>query len=349
MHGGRIYEIAKMLQVPREEILDFSASVNPFGMDPGLQEELERALKDLVYYPDIHMLGLEEKIGQKHGLLPEEVFLGNGANSILYRLYGFFARKKMLLPVPSFETYEKAAKAWGIEVSHYFLKDWRIQEDFLEGLQENVGLVTLCNPNNPTGMLAEPGILMKIVRKCREHHIFVLMDECFLSMVPEGEKYSLIPLLFKNPHVGVLCSFTKIFSIPGLRLGYFLCSSREIMGFLHSTTPDWDVNTLALAAGAYCIKQSPQGMVQTLDQERCLLSKRLEAMGIRVFPSRANFLLCYFKENLYQPLLQKKIIIRDCSDFLGLGPGFFRVAVRRREENLRLCQVLERIIKGENG
>ena len=137
-------------------------------------------------------------------------------------------------------------------------------------------------------------------------------------------------------------AFTKIYAIPGVRLGYLLCSDRSILGKIKRQLPEWNLSVFAHAAGSVCAKQSAF-ITETIDYvkgERQFLTDNLRQMGLRVFPSDANFILIHSNIPLYESLLGHGILIRDCENFRGLSKGYYRIAVKSRKENETLLKVL---------
>ena len=127
-----------------------------------------------------------------------------------------------------------------------------------------------------------------------------------------------------------------------------ISNNSNIVKELEKLTPSWDINTLAIEAAKYSLKQNMEAVVADIQKEKITLESNLKSIGVSVFPSEANFLLCKYKKNLSKDLLKEKIIVRDCSDFIGLDDTYFRVAVRTYKENIILFETIKKLIKRYN-
>jgi histidinol-phosphate/aromatic aminotransferase/cobyric acid decarboxylase-like protein len=251
--------------------------------------------------------------------------------------------KKTLLPIPSFYGYEYAIKAGIGELLFYPMKretKFCLTGDIFSQLTEEVELFVLGNPNNPTGLLPEREFLREVLYHCKEKGIFVVLDECFIEFCKEGtsllgERKSLTNVLFVR-------AFTKSFSLPGVRLGYLVCENQELLEKIRKQLPEWNTSVFAQAAGCQCAREAEflRKTREYLKREREFLTEGLRKRGIFVYPSDANFLLLYSEKPLYEKLLRKGILIRDCENFRGMGKGFYRIAVKTREENEILLEVI---------
>ena len=324
MHGGRLLEFSKS----GKKYIDFSASINPYGIDPKLKDILKKSIDILVHYPNQDYSEIKALISYKHDVSEESIYLGNGANSIIFRLFGIFDKElNICIPTPSFESYRLAAESVSGHIIYYNMCKFKITNDIFDTLSDNIDILVLTNPNNPTGYLIDEELLQGLLEYCKAKNIFVLLDECFLEFVEDGEKYSQISNLSKYNNLVILRSLTKLYAFPGLRFGYLLTENKKIMEDLNKLTPSWDINTLKI------------------QKEKSILLKNLKSVGIEVFDSKANFLLCRYKKNLSNALLDDGIIVRDCSDYRGMDDTYFRVAVRTNLENMILFENIKELIR----
>jgi histidinol-phosphate/aromatic aminotransferase/cobyric acid decarboxylase-like protein len=226
--------------------------------------------------------------------------------------------------------------------------DFALKEDVIDELLEiKPDLFMLTNPNNPNGRLIEKDLLEKIIEACEKSGTILVLDECFLPLTGrEGE----LSAGYEIPHksVIVLRAFTKTFAIPGVRIGYAICSKKSMADALKNHLPEWNLSIFAQMAGAQCLKllNYVEESVKLIEVERGYLSKELSELGFKVFTSDANFIL--FKSeivDLKEKLIEDGILIRDCSDYHGLGEGFYRIAIRSHEDNSELISALENIVK----
>ncbi len=342
IHGGDIY---------RNQVeLDFSVNRNPFGVSKRVKEALEDAIQEVEAYPDIQYASLRSALSDALGVPEEWIVAGNGASELFLAIVHGLKPEEILIPVPSFYGYEWAAGASDAVITYYNMKDLCLGEDFLPVLRETgAGLLFLANPNNPVGNLLSPGLLSEILSICKSRGIVLVVDECFLEFVPENEKYSLISCLKQYENLIVVRAFTKLYAIPGVRLGYLLCAGDEIRGRIQRHLPEWNLSIFAERAGVAALKETAyvKRTVDFLETERAYLTERLRHLGITVYESRADYLLLRTKLPLYEELLQRGILIRDCRNYRGLGAGYYRVAVRLREENDRLLAAVSACVEKE--
>lgn len=327
IHGGDIYT--------NKVRLDFSVNINPLGMPKQVRRALHDAVKECGNYPDMEAFGLKERVAKQLSLPREYLLFGNGASEIFMGIVHALQPGRVVLPVPSFYGYEYVTGMMGCEICYVPLKE---EENFvpgkqlLESLKEGTDLVFIANPNNPTGQLADREYLIDFVGKCRDKGIYVVLDECFL---PFCEEESMMGMVEAFPNLCIVRAFTKIYAIPGVRLGYLVCSDRELVQRIGRQLPEWNLSVFAQKAGIACMGRQDyldktRACVKT---EREFLCKRLEQMGLRVFPGKANYLLFYSDKPLYDKLLKRGILIRNCKNFRGLSEGYYRIAVKNRREN----------------
>jgi len=342
MHGGRLLEYAKN----GKHYIDFSASINPYGLDPNLKVILKESIDILQHYPSQNYDEIKSLISKKHGVEDYSIYLGNGANSIIFRLFQTFDKNlKICIPVPSFESYRLAAESVSADIVYYDMNGFKITDEIFDILSDNIDILILTNPNNPTGYLIEEDLLQRLIEYCNAKKIFVLLDECFLEFVEDGEKYSHISNLSKYANLAILRSLTKLYAFPGLRFGYLMTENKKIIENLNKLTPSWDINTLALEAANFSLKQDMSNIVLKILNEKSVLLNNLKSIGIDVFDSKANFLLCHYKKNLTLDLLDQGIIVRDCSDFRGMDNTYFRVSVKTNSENMILFENIKKLIE----
>lgn len=340
IHGGDIYR-------NRVE-LDFSVNINPFGIPQRVKEALHLAVEHCDAYPDLRAEALYHAIAGMHQIPEERLVCGNGASELFAAILQAMRPKRVLIPVPSFYGYEHAAAAAGAEIVFYEMKecdDFVLTEDFLSALTEEIELVFLANPNNPVGNLIKPQLLCSIAEVCRKRNITLVLDECFLPFSGEEETASFLAYKKEYPNVIVVRAFTKLFAIPGVRLGYLVCQDAGIAARIRSVLPEWNLSVFAQQAGIAACRENAY-MRESKDfvvREREWLAGELRKHGIKVFLSKADFLLLYADRPLAKELLAEGILIRDCSNFRGLSEGYYRVAVKKREENMCLLDAIVKV------
>lgn len=339
VHGGDIYSKAYRL--------DFSTNINPFGMPESLRQAAIKGINASIHYPDVQCRELINAIAKKEQLPSDRIICGNGAAELLFSLVSAKKPKKALLVSPGFAEYEQALKTVNCDIGYYELTKERgflLGEDYLESLQQNLDMVFLCNPNNPTGLLIPTEILEKIVDICKEKQIFLVLDECFLEFISDELMDSQKKLLEEMPNLFILKAFTKMYGMPGLRLGYGLCSDICLLEQMHQMTQPWNVSVPAQFAGAAACKETDFAVKTRIyiAQEREYLSKELKRLKFTVYDSQANYIFFEAPKNLWNLCDKENILIRDCSNYRGLTKGYYRIAVKTRQENEELIRVLSK-------
>ena len=343
-HGGEVYE--------NPGLLDFSANINPLGTPPAVKKAVEAALPLLSQYPDPYCRELVAAISDYENIPKEQILCGNGAAELIFSLCQALRPEKALLLAPSFSEYESALRSVGCRVERWRLPEeqgFALTEDFLEALDQFDGsLLMLCNPNNPTGQVIERGMMERILSACRRKGIFLFVDECFLDLTEGGEALTLKGALSGRENLLLLKAFTKSYGMAGIRLGYCLCADGSLLKAMAQEVQPWNVSSLAQAAGVAALKESGflQKTKDLIGVERPWLQRKLEGFGFRVCPSSVNYLLFQGPTNLHAKLKEKGIAIRNCDNYPGLTAGWYRVAVRRHEENEMLIAAIDKILKG---
>jgi threonine-phosphate decarboxylase len=351
-HGGNIFDIARQLEADPGDIIDFSASINPLGISQMVRKAVICALDCLVHYPDNTHRELKHSLADHHGLSPANIVVANGSTEIIYHLPAMLPGKRALVISPSFNEYVRSLNQHHWEVDHFILtpeSNFSIDLEALgQALTGDYDALYLCNPGNPNGTLYPLRVIEQLYSLCIAYGTFLVLDEAFMDFF-EGS--SAKHMIVQGDNGIVLRSMTKFYGIPGLRLGYALASS-TLAERLDSMGGPWSVNTMALAAGVAALRdiEHNQRTVDYVRQERRNFCERLsELNGLKVYPSSANFLLAELPDGmtameLRDRLMHQRLLIRDCSNFLGLSPQFFRVAVRTAEENQKLVGALKSIL-----
>ena len=338
IHGGNVYQY--------KNCVDFSANCNPLGTPESVKNAIIESLSHISDYPQVGCAPLKDAIAQYEGVKPSQVICGNGAAELIFSLCRALKPKKALLPAPTFAEYEQALTSVDCVCSHFFLKEetnFSMEASFLEEIKKGFDIIFLCNPNNPTGILTDRDFLMEILKTCREHSVFLVVDECFLDFVKEPEAYTLKESLKEYPNLFLLKAFTKRYAMAGVRLGYGLTANDDLLQKMEGVTQPWNVSGLAQAAGIAALKEREyvERGRETVFKELEFLKKEMEALGFTVFPSEANYIFFKGERNLFEKCVEKGVLIRDCSNYPGLEAGYFRIAVKSHEDNIRLIQALK--------
>jgi threonine-phosphate decarboxylase len=351
-HGGDLRTAARLAGVPSHELLDFSASINPLGPPSGLFTFLSSHMSDVVDYPDPACGVLCERIRDRYGI-STEIVPGNGAGELIYLVMRAIPSGPVLIPAPTFSLYEKAAKAAGREVSHHILQQCdnytlNVASFCADITRVQPALAVLCNPNNPTGTVLDRNQVRQIADTCARTGTYLMLDEAFLEFCQDWDSRTMLGREQEN--IMVLYSMTKMYAIPGLRLG-FLTATPKMAAAIQRLRDPWSVSTLAQLAGEYVLQDTDfvRCTVNEIQALSCEMREDIENIGgFRLWPPLVNYLflesLHMSSHTLQYKLLQDGILIRDCGNFRGLGSTFVRIAVRTREENKRLMAVLNKIL-----
>ena len=325
--------------------IDFSANISPLGLPESAREAVRNALSYADRYPDPLCRKLRRSLAAHHSVDAQQIVCGAGAADLIHRLGTFLRPKRALIPVPSFLEYTRALEPWNCEIRTYPLyadNGFQIGEDFAEHITDDLDLVILCEPNNPTGVTTKRSLLEQILARCREKDALLVVDECFLPFLDDPSSHTLIPSLGAG-NLLILRAFTKFYAMAGLRLGYAITDEPGLAESLSAAGQPWPVSSLAQEAGIAALEdrayaQEARLLVRT---QRTALKKGLQSLGFTVIPGEANYLLFFSPDkDLGSALAQEGILIRDCSNYQGLEPGWYRIAVRTQADNQLLLHAL---------
>ncbi|MCR4772408.1 MAG: aminotransferase class I/II-fold pyridoxal phosphate-dependent enzyme [Oscillospiraceae bacterium] len=331
-----------------ETMLDLSANINPLGTPEAVIKAAAGALAHSDRYPDPCCRALVGAISASEEVPAEHILCGNGASELIYAFCAAAGPGTALEFAPTFSEYSSALELNGCRVERHYLTEENAflpDASFLDHIGRlRPGAVFVCNPNNPTGRLVPRPLLYEIYSLCRSLGIRLFVDECFLDLSDSRE--GMKKLSGEYPGLFILKAFTKNYGMAGLRLGYCICSDTALLARMAELTPPWNVSAPAQAAGEAALRETEHVAKarELIRSERAYLSSALEARGLSVIPSEANFLLFRGPEKLGGKLLAHGVALRDCSNFPGLSPGWYRTAVRGREENLRFISALEECV-----
>lgn len=342
-HGGNIYDLAQRLGCNPFEIVDMSSNVNPLGPPPGLNEFLKDKLTTIVALPEVDARSTVEGFADYYHLESDQVLAGNGTTQFIYTIPAALKTNKALILGPTYADYADACEMHNIPYDYLISAESSAFQPDIAAVAKNIkdfDTVFICNPNNPTGTLIPTADLERL---CRSHlDTYFVIDESYLPFVGTYERLSMVRCGL--PNVLVLNSMSKIFRIPGLRVGFLISSSLTIAKFKPFLLP-WSVNCLAQAAVDYLLQNKIEvdGFIEEtvlfLETERKLMAHALqEVASITLFPSSTSYMLAklsvYFTaEILCDHLADQGILIRNCSNFAGLSEHFIRISLKTHEIN----------------
>ncbi len=344
-HGGDIWTAAESFGGDPAALLDFSANINPLAPPPGLLAMLAASVGEIVRYPDPACRKLRVKLGERLGTSVDHILIGNGGAECISLALAALRPRRVGLIHPCFSEYTRSAMQAGCEIVPLFST---AEREFLPTLKELFALVEqvdflfVGHPNNPTGNHLTIEELAEVARLCAERGVILGVDEAFLDFLPEADELTLLPRLSQYPTVLLFRSLTKMFGIPGLRLGYAI-GAPALIARMAARQSAWSVNALAQLAGEWLLDadafvRDSQAFVA---REREWLAGELAALpGVRVCRGKANYLLLHVSGvtgyDLQAALAKRHMLIRNCAMYPGLGDGYVRVAVKTRDDNRRL-------------
>ena len=347
-HGGNA-----AFETGKGRLIDLSANINPLGIPANVRDAIIREIPNSAHYPDSFSGRLREKIGEFEKISADWIFCGNGASDIIFRLPRAVGAKKIMVTAPTFSDYERSARSYGAEVIYHRLSadnGFALDSSFAQAVaDENPDLVFICNPNNPTGKLTEVGLIQEILCVCKETGGWVVVDECFLDFAQQTGEHTSKVFLEGHPNLVVLKAFTKMFALPGIRLGYALSANRQLIQNFYFHGADWPVSNLAQAAGIAALEDADDYIKQTVEYvsaERARIEKELTQLGFKVFEASANYVFFQspYPFDLREKLDERGIRIRPCGNYRGLDSSYYRIAVSTNENNTRALAAAKEII-----
>jgi len=352
-HGGNIYDIAQSIGCSPNDIIDMSNNTNPLGIAPGLIEYLKENLVVINNHPEVDSKGLVKVFASHHKISEDRVLAGNGTTQFIYTLPLILKIKKALIVGPTYADYGDACQTHEIDCQYFMAREAELFQPNIMDISacfSDLDTVFICNPNNPTGSLITGTDLVKLFEAYPK--IRFLVDESYLPFTEEYDETTLIQAGLSN--VIVINSFSKIFGIPGLRLGFLIASSEIIEQFKRLYQP-WCVNSLAQIAGHFLLEhvladdnflKKTQAFVVN---ERHLLEVSLKnTKSLKPFPSMASFILIKIKKDfnaaqLCSIMAKHRVLLRDCSNFTGLSDRFVRISLKSSEINAMVADKLREI------
>lgn len=351
-HGGNIYALAQRLGCLPSDIIDMSSNVNPLGPPPGLLAFLTENIGSVIALPEADAREAVAAFAKRHHIGPEHILAGNGTTEFIYALPRALETRYACILAPTYSDYADACHIHRVPCEYLIAdesQDFQHDMDRIRKQIKAADTVFICNPDNPTGLLI-PSDDLKFL--CKTHpHIRFVIDESYLPFVGNAEAETMLNSGLSN--VMILNSMSKIFRIPGLRIGFLIAAEPLIEKFRRYSLP-WNVNSLAQAAVIYLMNQESEtesfiaASRTFLETERSRFAQRLvSASGLRLFPSQTSFILIRLldrrADEVCDYLSQDKILIRNCANFKGLSDRFIRISLKTQEINDMLAEKMLRL------
>lgn len=352
-HGSDLETIEKVYGIKKEDIVSFSANVNPLGISPKLKETLAERIDAIMSYPDREYTSLRKKIAEYVHTDYENIIVGNGSTELISLFIQLKHPKKALIVGPTYSEYEREVALGGgviryfrLEEENNFVLDIRALES---ELTPDVDLLAICNPNNPTSSAITRSDMRKILDICKQKGIFVMVDETYVEFTENIAEITSVPLTTSYNNIIILRGISKFFASPGLRLGYAICGNADLLKELNQRKNPWTINSLAAIAGEIMfmdedyIKYTRDLIAAERDRICNILAS---CKNVHYYPPTANFILIkILKEevtsmDLFEAAIRKGLMIRDCSTFPFLNNKFIRFCFMKPEQNDALLEVL---------
>lgn len=354
-HGANLYDLSSQYGFSKEDIMDFSSNINPFGSSKLAKEYIVNNIDKVSVYPDPEYLELKTSISNYCNCSIDNILLGSGATELISSFIKTINPKKALILSPAYSEYEKELSKIECNITKYFSKkeyNFTINIDNLIEIinKNNYELIIICNPNNPTGFTFSKNEIEKILNNTNS---FVMVDETYIEFT-NTSIYSSTSLVDKYDNLFVIRGTSKFFSTPGIRLGYGLISNHKIKYEMNSNLDLWNINIFASMMGEVMFNDNKfiENTYSLMIKERDYLVNELSKFtDLKIYNSQGNFILCEIKsksitaKEVREKLIHKRIIIRDCVSFDGLDEYFFRVCILKPEENKLLIDNLINIFK----
>ncbi len=356
-HGGNLRAASENFNIMENKIIDFSSNINPLGYHPLIKKAIISNIKSIMSYPDPDYKKLLESISSFYDINQKNIILGNGSTELIYLLSCSLKPGKAIIIQPDYIEYELSLNKIDSKIFNLIGKNkdnFKVEiNNIIKKLKDkNVDIVYLSNPNNPSGYIYTREELEELLIECKKHKKYLFIDEAFLDFLPDYNDNTLSGYIGKNKYLIILKTLTKFYAIPGLRLG-LIAAHESIIEKLKFMQPPWSVNCFSQLIGDMILNDRNyiEKTISYIKEEKYHLIIELSKIkGIKVFLSYTNYILCEIINgkklvSLENYLSKKNIIIRNCSNYIGLGDRYFRVAVKTRKDNKLLLKCLKEFFK----
>ena len=356
-HGSDLEKIEKVFGIKKEDIVSYSANVNPLGISHKLREVLSQHLDAITRYPDREYTKLRQCIADYTGAQMENIIMGNGSTELISLFIQTNHPKKAMILGPTYSEYERDINLGGGTCIYFPLKEENnFQMDvnaLCHQLDDNLDLLVLCNPNNPTSSAITRKEMRRILDACMEHGIFVMVDETYVEFAPDEKNVTSVSLTNYYSNLIILRGTSKFFASPGLRLGYAITGNRDVAKEINTRKDPWTINSLAEIAGQIMFQDQDyiRETKELITSERARLYQELSSWNtVRIYEPQANFILMKIlkegvdAEILFEHCIRKGMMIRNCSTFPFLDSQFIRFCIMSPEDNDRLMDAFRELL-----
>lgn len=357
-HGSDLEKIEAVYGIKKEEIISFSANVNPLGLSERLREELTRHLDVITTYPDREYAGLRRVIAEYCGSRMEHIIVGNGSTELISLFIQIERPKKALIVGPTYSEYEREIALGGGTSLYFPLKEkdgFHLNVERLEEkLTGGVDLLVVCNPNNPTSTAISRQDMRNILDICKQKGIFVMVDETYVEFADNYEEINAVPLTEVYNNIVILRGTSKFFAAPGLRLGYAVTGNADLQKEINTRKNPWTINSLAEVAGRlmFTDREYIERTKSLIRNERKRMYEQVRAIdGLTVYEPVANFMLVRIDregitaDTVFDVAIRRRMMIRNCATFPFLDNRYIRSCIMLPEQNDAFLSCLRECMK----
>jgi histidinol-phosphate aminotransferase len=346
--GKSIEEVQK--EFGRKEWVKLASNENLLGPSPKAIAAIRKELPNIYLYPEGPCTILRKALAEKFALPERRVVISNGADNLILLIASAFVNEgdEAIMADPTFSVYTNVTQIMGGKPVKVRLKDFTHDLDtMLKKVNRKTKLVFICNPNNPTGTTVPLDSFNSFLSRLPER-VIVVLDEAYGDFVEDAFYPNGLDYVRERKQVIVLRTFSKVYGLAGLRIGFAL-GREDVVDCLNQVRDPFPVHRLAQVAAVAALKDEDHAVrsIQLVYEGKRYLYRELDRMGISYVPSQANFILVEFEkdsEEIFQVLLKEGIIIRP-GKMWGY-PTFARVTIGRMEDNRRFIQALKKIFRG---
>lgn len=359
VHGGDLDEISRIYGIDKSCIYNFGGNVNPLGLPQSVKKAIiENAENAPTLYPDVSYVELKNAIGEYTGIDSRHILTGNGSTELITLCINAVRPKRAVIVSPAYSEYLREIELSGGSAELFPLREdeeYVLNTERLKGVLDNsVDLLVICNPNNPTGTYITCAEIRDLLEHCAKCGIRLMIDETYVEFASPDKQVSAMPLVEEYKNLFIVRGTSKFFACPGLRLGYGACSDKDIIEYISAHRDSWSVNIFAEISGRVMFRDR-----EFIEKTRSLIiSERERIFGelygcgdIHIYDSQANFFLVRIKRNditssqIFERLILKNILIRDCADFPYLNDHYIRFCILDNKSNSLLIRELKNILK----
>lgn len=343
------------LRIEQYSTVLYNANLNPRGIPDSVTRAIQQNIDSIMKYPDIYYTKLKKAVSEYVGASLDHIIMGNGSTDLLKLFASLIKPKKAKIIAPGPIEYERVFSQFNVEMVYYYLKEENEFEldmnNFISNLEDDLDVVILANPNNPTSKKISLEDIKKLVTFCKKKNIFVIIDEMYIEFVEKYQEYTAVKLAEEADNVAVIRSVSKFFAIPGLRFAYAIMSNTEYKEAVDLMTTKNNVASLTAIAITDMFKDETyiKESQSTIHTERSLVYLAMStSRSIHLFKPDANFMLLKLlrdditSSDVAMHCNQRGIIIRKCDDIRGLSNKYIRFCFMNPKQNdLMVNTILE--------